>query len=322
VITKTLVTGGCGFIGSHIVARLVADGHRVSVLDDLSTGRYENLTRSPHVTFHLGSVLDPSAVERAALGADRIIHLASVVGVQLVSANQAAAYRVSAEGTSNVLAAGSQPVVVFSSSAVYPDVNGRAHYETDALSLDAALAYDGGQPGYACGKLRLEEIAKEESRKGRQVLIVRPFNVIGMGQVSAYGMVVPSFIANAQAGRPIRIYDDGEQTRTFGDVTTFVDCLFRLTEQDPAWLPPDNIFNIGSTEPTSVKHLAELVRKWTGAQVPFQHVPYETVFPGRCDVRSRVPDTSRVEALLGPITWPGVEEIVCRLCSDSMVKAS
>lgn len=313
---RTLITGGCGFLGSHLVARLVEDGCSVSVLDDLSTGRYENLPCSPQVTFHLGSVLDTSAVARAAIGADRIIHLASVVGMRLASANQAAAYQVSAEGTSTVLAAtGTKPVVVFSSSAVYPDVDGRAYHETDALSLEAALLYDGGQPGYACGKLRLEQVAEEESRRGRRVLIVRPFNVIGTRQVSEYGMVVPTFIADAQAGRPLRVYDNGEQTRTFGDVTTFVDCVSRLMELDAAWLPPDNIFNIGSTEPTSVKHLADLVRESTGARVPLQFVPYEAVFPGRRDVRSRVPDTSRLETLLGPVKWPSIDDIVRRLCS-------
>jgi UDP-glucose 4-epimerase len=318
VNTKTLVTGGCGFIGSHIVARLVEEGDRVSVLDDLSTGRYENLPGSPRVTFHLGSVLDASAVARAAAGADRIIHLASVVGMRLASSRQSIAYQVSVEGTSTVLAAtGNRPIVVFSSSSVYPDVHQREHHESDWLSLEAALVYDGGRPGYACGKLRLEQLAREERRKGRRVLIVRPFNVIGPGQVSAYGMVLPTFIENARAGWPLRVYDDGEQTRTFGDVTMFADCLLRLMDQDRAWVAQKNTFNIGSRESTTINQLAELVRKTTRAPVPIVHVPYEVVFPGRRDVRSRLPDTTRLETLLGPLEWPSVEDIVHRLSSAS-----
>lgn len=315
--TKTLVTGGCGFIGSHIVARLVKNGGSVSVLDDLSTGRYENLPTSPLVTFHLGSVLDAAAIKRAAAGADRIIHLASVVGMRLASADAARAYHISAEGTARVLAATrNKPVVVFSSSAVYPNLHGRAHHETETLSTEAALAYDGGQPGYACGKVHLEHLATEASRNGRQVLIIRPFNIIGSTQLSAYGMVVPRFVEDARAGRPLQVYDDGKQTRTFGDVDTFVNCLFRLMEQAHAWLPPHNVFNIGSTEATSVRQLAELIRNATGSAVPLHYVPYAAVFPGRYDVRSRQPDTSRLEAMIGPVEWPSITDIVQQLCSS------
>jgi UDP-glucose 4-epimerase len=315
--TRTLVTGGCGFIGSHIVARLVENGGSVSVLDDLSTGRYKNLPASPLVTFHLGSVLDRTAIKRAAAGTDRVIHLASVVGMRLASTDTTRAYHVSAEGTARVLAAtGNTPVVVFSSSAVYPALSGRAHHETDTLSNEAALAYDGGQRGYACGKLRLEHLAIEAGRSGRHVLIIRPFNIIGNAQLSAYGMVVPRFVEDARAGRPLQIYDDGEQTRTFGDIGTFVDCLFRLMEQAHTWLPPHNIFNIGSTETTSVRQLAELVRNATGSAVPLHYVPYVTVFPGRCDVRSRQPDTTRLEAMIGPVEWPSISKIVQQLCSS------
>jgi UDP-glucose 4-epimerase len=314
--TKTLVTGGCGFIGGHIVARLVADGDRVSVLDDLSSGRYENLPRSSQVTFHLGSVLDAAAVARAAAGVDRVIHLASVVGMRLASSRQDVAYQVSANGTSTVLTiTGDRPIVLFSSSSVYPDVDQREHHECDTLSLAAALAYDGGRAGYACGKLRLEQLAEEESCKGRRVLVVRPFNVVGAGQLSAYGMVLPTFIEAAQAGRPIRIYDDGEQTRTFAEVTMFTNCLIRLMNQDRVWAMPLNTLNIGSTESTSINRLAELVKKATRARVPLVYCPYEVVFPGRRDVRSRVPDTTRLESLLGALEWPGIAEIVDQLCS-------
>jgi UDP-glucose 4-epimerase len=316
VSRKTLVTGGCGFIGSHLVARLLDERDHVSVLDDLSTGRYENLPRSPRLTFHLGSVLDASAVQRAAAGVDRIFHLASVVGMRLASSRQDLAYRVSVEGTSTVLAAtGSRPVVIFSSSSVYPDVHPRVHRESDHLSTEAALVYDGGQPGYACGKLGLEQLAGKESRNGRRVLIVRPFNVVGARQSSAYGMVLPTFIESARAGRPLRVYDDGEQTRTFADITMFVDCLFRLVDRDRAWMPPGNIFNIGSTESTTINRLADLVREATGARVPVIYVPYEVVFPGRRDVRSRLPDTTRLETVLGAPEWPRVTDIVRRLCS-------
>jgi UDP-glucose 4-epimerase len=316
VSRKTLVTGGCGFIGSHLVARLLDERDQVSVLDDLSTGRYENLPRSPRLTFHLGTVLDASAVQRAAAGVDRILHLASVVGVRLASSRQDLAYRVAVEGTSTVLAAtAGRPIVLFSSSSVYPDVHQRALHESDPLSTEAALLYDGGQPGYACGKLGLEQLAAKESRKGRPVLIVRPFNVVGARQASAYGMVLPTFIENARASRPLRVYDDGEQARTFADITVFVDCLFGLIDRDRAWMPPENTFNIGAAESTTINRLADLVRDATGARVPLVYVPYEVDFPGRRDVRSRLPDLTRLETILGPLAWPSVADIVRRLCS-------
>jgi UDP-glucose 4-epimerase len=298
------------------VARLLGERDHVSVLDDLSTGWYENLPRSPRLTFHLGSVLDPSAVRRAAAGVDRVFHLASVVGMRLASSRQDLAYRVAVEGTSTVLAAtGSRPIVIFSSSSVYPDVHQGAHHESDPLSTEATLVYDGGQPGYACGKLGLEQLAGKESRKGRPVLIVRPFNVVGARQASAYGMVLPTFIENAWAGRPLRVYDDGQQTRTFADITMFVDCLCRLIDRDRAWMPPENTFNIGSTESTTINRLADLVREATGARVPVVYAPYEVDFPGRRDVRSRLPDLTRLETVLGPLEWPSVADIVSRLCS-------
>jgi UDP-glucose 4-epimerase len=310
------VTGGCGFIGSHLVARLLDERDHVSVLDDLSTGRYENLPRSPRLTFHLGSVLDASAVQRAAAGVDRILHLASVVGMRLASSRQDLAYRVSVEGTSTVLAAtGSIPIVIFSSSSVYPDVHQRAHHESDHLSTEAALVYDGGKPGYACGKLAVEQLARKESRQGRRVLIVRPFNVIGARQASMYGMVLPTFIENARTSRPLRVYDDGQQTRTFAEIMMFVDCLFRLMDQDRAWILPGNTFNIGATESTTINRLADLVKEATGARVPVVYVPYEVDFPGRRDVRSRLPDTTRLETVLGPLAWPSVADIVRRLCA-------
>jgi UDP-glucose 4-epimerase len=201
---------------------------------------------------------------------------------------------------------------------VYGLREGGVMREADPVLLDACLAADGGAPGYACGKATMEAIGREASeRHGQRVLIVRPFNVVGRRQMDAHGMVLPSFVAEARRGTAIRIFDDGQQTRAFSAVETFVSVLCQLVWEPRAWTDVPNIVNLGSPRSTSIEALARLVIAELGTRTVLEHVPYGDLFPGRLDVRHRVPDPTRLESYVGPVEWPLIRTIVRRFCSTT-----
>jgi UDP-glucose 4-epimerase len=306
-----LVTGGAGFIGRRLVSRLLADGHVVTVVDDMSTGCADWLTTHPSLTVVTASVLDEAALRDAARGATAVYHLAGVVGMRLATRHARHAHAVSDEGTRLVLAAtGDAPAVLVSSSAVYGLHGADGAREDAPLDPGETLAYDGGTPGYATGKLALERHGAEAAARGRRVLVIRPFNVVGPGQSDAYGMVLPTFLRHALCGEPVPVHGDGSQRRAFGDVRTFVDCVMRLAATEAAWAVDARVVNVGSPDDTSVLDLARLVLAETGSASPLRFVPYDEVYPGRRDVPARVPDVSRLQRLLGPVRWPSVHEIV------------
>lgn len=316
---RVLVTGGAGFLGRHLVDRLLAEGAEVVVLDDLSTGT----APAPRagLSFVHGSVLDPAALQPAARGAGFVFHLAGVVGMRRVAEAGPLAYAVAAEGTRAVLAATARaPAVLFSSSAVYGLSRAAPARETDPIAPEQVLAYDAGVPGYAAGKLELERLGRDAATRpggGRPVLVLRPFNVVGPGQSPAYGMVLPTFLAAAAAGAPLRLHGDGLQLRSFGAVETFTDVVQRLLACDAAWALAGAPINVGSPRPTSILELARLVLAQTGSSSPLELVPYERDYPGRTDVAARVPDVSRLESLVGPTRWPPLEEVVAQLARAS-----
>ena len=309
---RVLVTGGAGFLGRHLVDRLLEGGAEVVVLDDLSTG-----TAPPPragLTFVHGSVLDPAALQPAARGAGFVFHLAGVVGMRRVAQAGPLAYAVAAEGTRAVLeATGRAPAVLVSSSAVYGLRRATPARESDPVSHEEVLAYDAGAPGYAAGKLELERLGQQAAADGRRVVVLRPFNIVGPGQSPAYGMVLPTFLAAAAAGAPLRVHGDGRQLRSFGAVGTFTDVVLRLLAGDAAWDLAGAPVNVGSPQPTPILELARLVLAQTGSSSPIELVPYERDYPGRQDVAVRVPDVSRLESLIGPTRWPPIEEIVATL---------
>jgi UDP-glucose 4-epimerase len=304
--TRVLVTGGCGFIGTHLVFQLLVRGCKVTVLDDLSTGRVDLDNARNGMMFRQGSVLVPSDVEDAAdFRSDVIIHLASVVGQIPAKRNPRYSHRVSVEGLQNVLQRTSQsaPIVVLSSSAVY-GTELRGPVREEQAYIDRAFEYDGGEEGYAVGKLRAEELALQWNGYGRPVLIVRPFNVVGPGQTGEYGMVLPRLLA----GDEMEVYGDGSQTRAFSHVEKFVEVLLELVQSE-AWSHPNPVFNVGTTESTSIMRLAEAINEGRVAR-PIVLVPYEQRFPGHADVPERTPDISKLESVIGPVSWPSLEEIV------------
>jgi UDP-glucose 4-epimerase len=312
---RVLVTGGAGFLGSHFVDRLLAMGASVTVLDDFSTGLRSNLPADRLASERLrvvsGSVLDDDAVESASRDCNLVMHLASVVGMRRAHAHPAHALRVSDEGTAKILAATDhKPILLMSSSAVYGlDARPDAH-EEDPILEPSLHAYDGHRPGYACGKAALERHGRAAMARGRAVLMIRPFNVIGPRQRDSFGMVLPNFVMRGLASQPLEIHGDGLQTRSFGDARTFVEYSMRLMANAEAWRPENTPVNVGTTRETSVLDLAKMVIDVTASSAGYQLRPYEQVFPGKQDVQRRRPDLRRLHRLVGPLDWPELRDVV------------
>ncbi|HXV13980.1 MAG TPA: NAD(P)-dependent oxidoreductase, partial [Candidatus Krumholzibacteria bacterium] len=317
LLGRVLITGGCGFIGRAIASRLAHSQCDVVLLDDLSTGVVNGLARRRHVKIRVGSVLDPSAVREAARGCDLVLHLASLVGKRLVSERRELAYATSVGGAQNILDhTGDIPVVLFSSSAVYGVEAAGTVGEAAAIDDQGALDYDGGFRGYALGKLHMERLAANHARNGRRVLIVRPFNIVGPGQTGRYGMVIPRFVKSALRDRPLMVYGDGRQTRSFSHVRTFVSVILRLIATRDAWRPPQVPVNIGTPRATSIQRLAEVVLRVTSSRSPVRYVAYDTVYTGQRDVLERNPDVTRCQTLVGSVRWPGIDAIVRDVARD------
>lgn len=317
------VTGGAGFLGSWIVRELLELGLSVTVLDDLSTGCLTNLPVHPRLRLVRGSVLDPAATRDAAGSCSSGIHLAAVVGMRLAHSAAAHAYEVAVYGIRNLVDhTGDFPLIVVSSSAVYGLTDGVPVGEDLDVGDASALAYDGGKPGYALGKRHLEVLAQEAAERGRALVVLRPFNVAGPRQSERYGMVVPSFVRRALAGSPLEVHDDGMQTRSFCNVRTFARVVVDILRRPDAWRTPPRVLNVGNPVPTRILDLARIVLDETGSRSPITHVAYQDVFPGRTDVRGRIPDTHALEAWLGKPRWSSAREIVRAVVASERAAAA
>ncbi len=291
-----LLTGGAGFIGSHLAERFELDGARVSVLDDLSTGARENLDLR-EVVLHEGSVLDRALVDLLVSSVDRVVHLASEVGVDRVASDPLRAREVIESGTQVVLescAAAGVPLVALSSSEVYgfsPPVPVRED--------DLPASIDGSAPrlAYARAKLAADGACRAAARRGQAVLVVRPFNVVGPRQQKDGGAVLPRFVAAAHQGADIEVHGDGDQRRTFVDARDVAVWLARLAQFD-RW--PVDAVNLGGVEEWTIRDLALLVRARLSSASRVVAVPPPAP-RGGVEVRRRVPDLARVERLLGPL---------------------
>lgn len=292
-----LVTGGAGFVGSHLVERLLAAGKRVVVIDDLSTGSRENLRAGagrPGLEFIHAKICDCDRLPQLAAEAEFIYHLAATVGVELVVKSALHVLESSFHETQLLLQAAvarQTPLLLTSTSEVYGKSQKPAFSEEDDLLI--------GPPGqsrwsYACAKLTDEFLALAYAReKGLPVVIARLFNTVGPRQTGRFGMVLPRFIASAKAGEPLRVYGDGAQTRCFGLVTDVVESLVRL-QNTPA--TRGEIFNIGGTEEITILDLAKLVVETLGSRSPIELIPYDQAYaPGFDDMRRRKPLVEKLE---------------------------
>jgi UDP-glucose 4-epimerase len=316
---RVLVTGGAGFIGSHLCERLLARGAFVRVLDDLSTGKPENLERCrSHAGFEFreGSILDEGSVRAAARGVEGIFHLAALVGVQLVLERPSATIETNALGTRHVLdaaeAAGAR-VFLASSSEVYGRSARLPLRDDDPLLLGATRE---ARWSYACSKALGEWLALARARERRlSVTIARFFNVVGPRQSGAHGMVLPRFVAAAVAGRPIPVHGDGSQTRCFLHVQDALEAVLALWDEPRAH---SQVFNVGSERETPILALAELVRAAAGGRSPIERRPYRDVYGNELqDLPRRLPDTSRLRALTGWRPRVALEDLIGELVRDA-----
>jgi UDP-glucose 4-epimerase len=300
-MSRCLITGGAGFIGSHLTERLLADGSEVVVIDDLSTGRRDNLAAvAKHPRFRLveGSIADPLALSEAARDAEVIYHLAAAVGVKLVADDPVHTIETNIYPTEFLLRLalqGKRKFFLASTSEVYGKNPRERWTEEDDLQLGPT-----SRPrwAYGCSKAIDEFLALAYHRKfGLPVVIGRFFNVIGPRQVGQYGMVVPRFIDQALAGGPVVVYDDGSQERCFAHVREVVECVHALMQTPAA---AGEIFNIGSDQPVSVQRLAAEVIRRVGGNVAVKHIPYGEAYGQDFeDVRRRVPDVSKLQHTIG-----------------------
>ncbi|MBA3313308.1 MAG: GDP-mannose 4,6-dehydratase [Planctomycetota bacterium] len=300
-MARCLVTGGAGFIGSHLAGRLLDGGHDVVVLDNLSTGRKSNLDRlidHPRLRFVSGSITDPLAAAEAARGAEAIYHLAAAVGVKLVADDPVRTIETNIYPTDQLLRLAVQSGTKFflaSTSEVFGKNPKDRWNEEDDLQFGPT-----SRPRWAYGASKAidEFLALAYHQQfGLPVVIGRFFNVVGPRQVGDYGMVIPRFVGQALRGEPLVVYDDGKQERCFAHVSEVVECIVSLMETPGA---AGQVFNIGGDEPISMRQLAEEIVRRTGSASKVVFRPYDEAYGHRFeDVRRRVPDVSRLERTIG-----------------------
>jgi UDP-glucose 4-epimerase len=309
-----LVTGGAGFIGSHLAERLLAEGKSVVVLDDLSTGNRMNLRaveQHPGLRIVEAKISACAELPELVANAESIYHLAAAVGVDLVVKSPIHVLETNLHETEVLLETAAPPrvpLLIASTSEVYGKSEKPAFSEEDDLLI--------GPPhqsrwSYACSKLMDEFLALAFAKeRGLPVTIVRLFNTVGPRQTGRYGMVLPRFIAAAQAGQPLQVFGDGRQSRCFCDVRDTVEALVRLQNTPTA---RGEIFNIGGTEEITIVELAKLVTETLGSQSAIEFVPYAHAYaPGFDDMRRRKPLTEKLARVAGFTPATTLREIIRR----------
>ncbi|HVP39962.1 MAG TPA: GDP-mannose 4,6-dehydratase [Candidatus Saccharimonadales bacterium] len=299
--TRILVTGGAGFIGSHLVEALLSRGDEVWALDDLSTGRRSNLASfesNPRFHFIEDTVTDPAVVGPLVERVEQVFHLAAAVGVKYVVERPLQSLLTNIRGAEVVLAAAARSrarVILFSSSEVYGKGNGTPLRESDDQVLGPTSV---SRWSYATGKAVDEFLAFSYWHEQHlPVVIVRCFNTCGPRQRGDYGMVIPRFVEAALRGEPITVYGDGQQTRCFSYVGDVVRGVLLLAGADTA---NGEVFNIGTDEEISIHALAARIRDLTRSSSPIVSIPYEEVY-GRSfeDMMRRVPDLTKIRSYVG-----------------------
>lgn len=298
---RVLITGGAGFIGSHLCDAFMKRGEKVFVLDDLSTGSFDNIRHwMEHRNFDLtiDSVRKKSVVKRLVKQCDVIFHLAAAVGVKLIVDSPVRTIETNVHGTEVVLAQAAKMnkrVLIASTSEVYGLGRQMPFREDGNLVIGATTK---GRWSYACSKALDEFLALAYYReKDLATTVVRLFNTVGPRQTGRYGMVVPTFVKQALAGKPITVFGDGTQSRCFGFVGDVVTALVQLMERPDA---VGEVFNIGSDEEITIRKLAEKIKGLTGSDSQIVQVPYDEAYEeGFEDMPRRIPDISKIHRLIG-----------------------
>lgn len=315
---KFLVTGGAGFIGSHVADALCARGDEVLILDDLSTGRRENvehLLAADCAELTVGSVLDRQLVEDAMEAADVCLHLAAAVGVRLVVEQTLDSIRSNALGCDMVMTTAARlgrPLLFSSSSEVYGRGDGRPLQEHAPRAVGYRMH---ARRAYASSKMYGEALAQSCVRElGSEMVVARLFNVVGPRQTGTYGMVLPRFVEQALAGADLTVFGDGRQSRCFLHVQDAVSALLGLIGHEST---TGGVYNVGSTDPVKIIDLAGRVLKQTGSASGIRYVPFELAYEeGFEDLQHRVPDTRAVKDAIGWHATTTIDDAVADVVSD------
>lgn len=321
--TSYLVTGGAGFIGSHLADALLARGDHVVALDNLSTGRLSNLDAAgshPNFRFVQGSVLDELIVDELAHQCEVIIHLAAAVGVKLIVEEPLRSLTTNIRGSEIVIEAAHRyrrKILVASTSEIYGKNSSDSLAETaDRILGSPQVARWAYSTSKAVDEVLCHAYFKE---RGLPTIIVRLFNTVGPRQSAAYGMVIPRFIAQALANKPITVYGDGTQTRCFGHVADIIDGMLRLLDHPDAI---GDVFNIGAQGEISMADLARKVITATNSSSQVELIPYDQAYEvGFEDMIRRVPDTTKVENLTGWKATRTLDEILAETIAEMRVTA-
>ena len=298
---KVLITGGAGFIGSHLAERLLARGDEVHILDDLSTGSIENIVlikNHPNLTYHIDTIRNYRLAAELVDMCDIVYHLAAAVGVRLIVESPVSTIETNIRGTDIVLSLAAKKrkrVVITSTSEVYGKRNKVPFSEDDDLVMGPT---NKGRWSYACSKAIDEFLAIAYWKEKRvPTVIVRLFNTVGPRQTGRYGMVIPNFVQQALTGRDITVYGDGTQTRCFTHVSDVVEAVIAVAEHPRA---VGEVYNIGSDREISMLELAESIKNLTDSASNIVFVPYDEAYEeGFEDMMRRVPDLAKIRALIG-----------------------
>lgn len=309
---KILITGGAGFIGSHLAERCLAAGWRVSVIDDLSTGVFDNIARlkeSPRFEYAIDSVFNAPLVGEMVDCADVVVHLAAAVGVRLIVEQPVRTIETNVNGTEIVLRAAAKKrkrVIIASTSEVYGKSTEIPFRETASLVLGATTR---SRWAYACSKALDEFLALAYWREQSvPVTVVRLFNTVGPRQTGEYGMVLPTLVQQALLGEPLTVYGSGDQRRCFAYVGDVVEALARMIRSTKV---AGEVINIGNDVEISISALAHLVRRLTNSHSEIRYVPYEIAYgPGFEDMPRRVPSLEKLQELIGYRPSTPVETVI------------
>ena len=315
---RALITGGAGFIGSHLADHLLGRGDQVVLLDDLSTGRVTNIEHLNDRTgaeFVLGSILDTELVDEAVARVDAVFHLAAAVGVNLIVEKPLESLMTNIRGTETVIEMAhkyDKRLLVMSTSEIYGKNTSDSLSEEDDRILGSPLK---SRWSYSEAKAIDEILAYTYWReKGLETVIIRLFNTVGPRQTGSYGMVIPRFVGQALRNEPITVFGDGNQTRCFCHVGDVVEGLVALSEHPEAF---GKVFNLGGGEEVSIRELAERVIELAGSQSSLEFIPYDTAYEaGFEDMERRVPNTTRAMQLVGFKPSASLDDIIRSVIDD------